>query len=175
MNKNLIITAFLVAVACQSVSAALPKDNVSVSMMSKMYTNVTSFVKNHKIACATVASSALLVAAYKYVTREKVWTEGNCIKFKRLTLFGREYGSICLKTPQDAAAACQVFKKGNFSFSKMQEVAKCTHPSFEWSPTPMTDAEARKFQQDMQVKFQEFDRITENVRKHCSTRFRYQV
>ena len=70
MNKNLIITALLVAVACQSVSAALPKDNVSVSMMSKMYTNVSSFVKNHKYACATVGVGALLVGGYKYLSKK---------------------------------------------------------------------------------------------------------
>ena len=71
MNKNLIITALLIAVSCQSVSAALPlKVEVPISMMSKMYTNVTSFVKNHKIACATVGVSALLVGGYKYLSKK---------------------------------------------------------------------------------------------------------
>ena len=157
MNKNVIITALLIAVSCQSVSAALP---VPVSMMSK----VTAFVGSHKAALGvTVASSALLVAAYKYFTREKVWTEGNCIKFRKRTPFCREEGFVRFKTSGEATAAYQVFKKGNVlgGFPRIQEVAKTqrTHPSFEWSPTPMTPAEAQKFDKDMARTLKEHARI----------------
>ncbi len=62
MNKNLIITALLIAVSCQSVSAALPpKVDVPVSMMSKMYTKVRSFVgNNYKVMGATALSICVL-------------------------------------------------------------------------------------------------------------------
>ena len=72
MNKNLIITALLVAVSCQSVSAAVP-----ASMMSKAFTNVSSFVGSHKIATATVGVSALLYGSYKYLSKKVAqWNSG---------------------------------------------------------------------------------------------------
>ncbi len=70
MNKNLIITALLVAVACQSVSAVAPKVEVPASMMSSTYTAVSSFIGNHKYACATLCVSALLVGGYKYLSKK---------------------------------------------------------------------------------------------------------
>lgn len=64
MNKNLIITALLVAVSCQQVSAVSffsPKPAVPTSMISRMYATITSFVKNHKVACG----AALAYGLYK--------------------------------------------------------------------------------------------------------------
>ncbi len=65
MNKNVLLTVLLVAVMCQPVSAVS-----STLMMSKAFTTVTLFVKNHKIACATVGVSALLVGGYKWALKK---------------------------------------------------------------------------------------------------------
>ncbi len=114
MNKNVILTALLIAVSSQSVSAvSFFRPKVEASMASKAFGTVCSFVKNHKLACAaTVGVSALLVGGYKYLTREKVWVEGNCIKHRKCNVFGTvtEEGSFCSKTPEEANAAYEYVK-----------------------------------------------------------------
>ena len=136
MNKNLIITALLVAVSCQPVLAVS-----DVSMMSKAFSNVTSFIANHKLAVgATVGVSALLVAGYQYLTREQAWVEGNCLNFKKCNFFGTvvsEY-SVCFKTPEEAISALLVCKKGNF-FGGVPKDQK------SFSSTPMSADEIKKF------------------------------
>jgi hypothetical protein len=72
MNKNLMLTALLIAVMCQPVSAVAPKVDVPISMMSNAYTAVTSFVKNHKMACSVFGVSGLLYGGYKYLLKKRV-------------------------------------------------------------------------------------------------------
>ena len=132
-------------------------------MMSRAFTNVTSFVGKHKVAvAAAVGATALAAAGYKYLTREKVWVEGNCIKFTKRTPFCREEGFICFKTPEKATAAHKVFEEGNvlggFSWIKDAAEAQRKCPSFEWNAGVMTDAEAQKFMDETFAEIQKFQR-----------------
>ena len=159
MNKNLIITALLVAVSCQSVSAAVP-----ASMMSKAFTNVTSFAGSHKVAlAATVGVSALLVAGYKYLTKEKVWVEGTRINFEKRNIFRKviKKGFFDFKTPKAATDAYEFVKASRHGQPRLEAMAKVqrTSPNVVWNPRVMTDAEVQKLQQDVNTIFQEQDRI----------------
>jgi hypothetical protein len=151
MNKKIMLTALLAAVVCQPVSAVpffSPKA-VPTSLMSKMYAKVSSFVGKTNVykvdALVLVGITVATLSGYKYFTKEKIWVDGNCIKFEKRTLFGMKKGSVCFKTSEEAAAAHQVIKTGHFfgGFSRIQEVAKqqLNHPSVVWKPMPMTDAD----------------------------------
>jgi|GEM_PF-5744520 len=163
MNKNLMLAALLVAVMCQPVLAV---SEVPASMMSKVFTNVTSFVGNHKLAIgSTLAVSALLVAGYKYVTKPEIVIDGSCIKFKKRNLFGTliEEGSICCRTHEEAIAGSKLIKQGRSfgGFARLKEVAEMQKksPDIVWSPVPMTSAEAQKFKEEIKDMFKENDRI----------------
>ena len=154
MNKNLIITALLVAVSCQSVSAAVP-----ASMMSKAFTNVTSFAGSHKVAlAATVGVGALLYAGYKY-TREQVWVEGSCVKFRNRGLFYRREVSLFFKTPADAVAAQKTM---SFKMLKAGAAVQRTNPDF-LDCRAMTPAEKAEFDRDMAAHRQEHARIVRRL------------
>jgi hypothetical protein len=70
MNKNLIITALLVAVAFQPVSAVSPSTLYASLAQFAVFSIPSSVVKNHKVACATVGVSALLYGGYKWASKQ---------------------------------------------------------------------------------------------------------
>ncbi len=81
MHKNVMLTALLIAVLCQPVSAVsffAPK--VEASMVSKAFGTVRSFVRNQKIACATVGVGALLVGGYNYLSKVAAHNHEICEK-----------------------------------------------------------------------------------------------
>jgi hypothetical protein len=165
------LTALLVAVSCQPVSAVAPKVDVPFSIMfTKPFMNIFSFVGNHKLAIgSTLAVSALLVAGYKYVTKPEISVDGSCIKFKKRNLFGTliEEGSICYRTHEEAIDASKIIKQGRSfgGFSRLKEVAEMQKksPDIVWSPKPMTPAEYQKFKKDRTVFLQTHDRIMKDA------------
>ncbi len=161
MNKNLILTALLVAVSCQSVSAiVMPTFEVPV-VISNAFTNVTSFVGNHKIAAATVVGiSALAVAGYKYLTREKTWVEGNCVKSEKRNIFGTmvSKGFTCFKSPEDAVAA-----KKAMSLKTLKTAAEIQRTNPNLVLRAMTPAEKEQFDRDVQAFRQEQHRVFNGI------------
>lgn len=166
MNKNVIITALLVAVTYQPVS--------SVSFFSSGTTESFGDSLQRAIrttmglsALAGVAATALVIGGYKYLTREKVWAERNCIKFKKRGLFSSEEGSVCFATPEERADAEKVMKTNRNGLARLKEIAhiKRTCPSAVCTMRPMTEVEARKFDQEMAATFQEHDRAVRELLK----------
>ncbi len=84
MNKNVMLTALLVAVSSQSVSAVpffAPK--VNTSMISNAFATVSSFVKNHKVASAIVGVGAVLALYSGYKKRLTISLQRLVVDVKR--------------------------------------------------------------------------------------------
>ncbi len=167
MNKNLIITALLVALVCQPVSAAT--SSLGESLQKTLISAVGLGV------FGGVVVTALAVAGYKYVTKEKVWVEGNCVKFRKCTPFGTEAGSFCFRTSEEAVAAKGFVDTSRHGLPRLKEMGQLqkTNPNVVWTPRVMTDAEAQKFLTDVRLDPKEHARAVKSAIKRAGFKFQY--